>query len=293
MAVLDQGVCCPNKDASELTYEDSFDLPEVTAENRYHLYMSLACPFAHRAYLVISFLGLGHAISVSSVAAKRYGDGWVFDQDHPDLINNTQGLVELYQKANPVYTGRVTVPVLWDKAQANIVGNDSSAMAMELATKWLPMAKNQHNLVPSALKEPITDLNDWLHQRINRKVYHVGFATDQATYDSSSEQLFTALAQMDKRLSQSRYLHGDVVTLSDLFLIASLVRFEAVYEVHFKANKQPLNAFKHLYGYMLDLVSIASIRATIDIDYIKLHYFFSHKHINPTGIVPTGPTINW
>lgn len=128
---------------------------------------------------------------------------------------------------------------------------------------------------------------------MNGKVYQVGFATTQAQYDQASETLFDALEQLDQRLAQSRYLHGEDVTLSDLFLLPTLVRFEAVYEVHFKANKKPLKAYHNLYRYMLDLVADERIRSTIDIDYMKLHYFFSHKHINPNGIVPAGPEIEW
>lgn len=293
MAVLDKGVWHPNKDVSELSKEDNFSSPEGIETGKYHLYMSYACPFAHRPYLVINYLGLEDSISISSVAAKRYADGWLFDNENPDAINNTQNLVELYQHANENYSGRVTVPVLWDKHQNSIVGNDSSSMAMELATKWLPLAKNPVQLVPDSLKEEISSLNDWLHINVNRKVYHVGFATDQASYDAASVVLFDALEQLNDRLSKSRYLHGDEITLSDLFLLPTLVRFEAVYEVHFKANKKTLKAFEHLYRFMLDLVAMPKIRETIDIEYMKEHYYFSHKHINPYGIVPAGPDISW
>jgi len=293
MAVLDKGVWHPNKEEDELSVVDSFNLPEAIETGRYHLYVSLACPFAHRPYLVINYLGLEHAVSVSSVAAKRYSGGWLFDDNNPDEVNSTQTLVALYQKANPTYSGKVTVPILWDKQKNNIVGNDSADMAMEFATNWLPLAKNKVELVPEHLREDISSLNDWLHLNVNRKVYHVGFATDQSSYDAASEVLFDALEQLNVRLGKSLYLHGNEITLSDLFLIPTLVRFEAVYEVHFKANKKQLNSFEHLYRYMLDLVSITRIRETVDLDYMKLHYFFSHKHINPTGIVPAGPEITW
>mgnify|MGYP000359693564 FL=1 len=232
-------------------------------------------------------------ITTSSVAAKRYEDGWLFDHQNPDEINGTNSLVELYQKANPNYSGRVTVPVLWDKKENSIVGDDSSAMAMELATNWLPLAKNPIELVPDNLKDDITSLNEWLHQHVNRKVYHVGFATNQPSYDTASGELFEALEQLNARLGKSRFLHGEEITLSDLFLLPTLVRFEAVYEVHFKANKKQLKSFEHLYKYMLALVAIARIRETIDLAYMKLHYYFSHRHINPYGIVPSGPEIFW
>ncbi len=161
MAVLDKGVWHPSKDEYELSSVDSFYLPEIPEADRYHLYMSLACPFAHRPYLVIKYLGLEHAISTSSVAAKRYSDGWLFDDEYPDEINGTNTLVELYLKANPAYSGKVTVPVLWDKHQNIIVGNDSASLAMDLATNWLPLAKNKIELVPEALKEDISSLNDF------------------------------------------------------------------------------------------------------------------------------------
>ncbi|WP_261884186.1 glutathione S-transferase C-terminal domain-containing protein [Vibrio pelagius] len=293
MAVLEKGIWYPNKEVNELSSEDSFDLPEVAEQKRYHLYMSFACPFAHRPYLVINYLGLNDAISVSSVAAKRYAEEWLFDNAHSDPLFDSKNLVELYQRANPHYTGRVTVPVLWDKQEHIIVGNDSAAIAMDLATKWLPLAKNKVQLVPNTLREEIEMLNEWLHLNVNRKVYHVGFAKGQSEYDLASDTLFDAMEQLDRKLSQARYLHGSSITLSDLFLLPTLVRFEAVYEVHFKANKKPLKAFENLYRYMLDLLSHESIRKTIDIDYMKLHYYFSHTHINPHRIVPAGPTITW
>jgi len=293
MAVLDKGIWYPNKDVHELAKEDSFHLPEVAEASRYHLYMSYACPFAHRPYLVINLLGLDHVISTSSVAAKRYDDGWLFDNENVDEINDTHRLVELYQKANSNYSGRVTVPLLWDKKENTIVGDDSSSMAIDLATNWLPLAKNPIELVPDTLKGEITSLNDWLHINVNRKVYHVGFATNQSSYDAASEVLFEALEQLNTRLEKSRYLHGEEITLSDLFLLPTLVRFEAIYEVHFKANKKQLKSFEHLYSYMLDLVVIPKIRETIDLEYMKNHYYFSHKHINPYGIVPSGPEISW
>jgi len=293
MAVLDKGIWYPNKDVHELLKEDRFHLPDAVEADRYHLYMSYACPFAHRPYLVINLLGLDHVITTSSVAAKRYEDGWLFDDENADEINDTHSLVELYQKANFNYSGRVTVPVLWDKKENTIVGNDSSALAMTLATNWLPLAKNTIELVPENLKDDISCLNNWLHQHVNRKVYHLGFATNQTSYDVASEILFEALAQLNIRLEKSRYLHSQEITLSDLFLLPTLVRFEAIYEVHFKANKRQLKSFEHLYRYMLDLVAIPKIRETIDLEYMKVHYYFSHKHINPYGIVPSGPEIYW
>jgi putative glutathione S-transferase len=293
MAVLEKGIWNEQKEVADLTLEDSFKHNIESTAGRYHLYMSYACPFAHRPLLVINYLGLNDAITFSSVAAKRYSEGWLFDDQNPDPIYEQQNLAALYLRAKADYTGRVTVPILWDKLNNTIASNDSSNLAMELATNWLSMATNKVELVPSYLKDDIERLNSWLHQNVNRKVYHVGFAKSQHEYDSASDTLFNALTKLDETLSKSTYLHGSVITLSDLFLLPTLVRFEAVYEVHFKANKKPLKAFTHLYRYMLDLLNVESIRATIEIEHMKEHYYFSHAHINPHRIIPAGPEITW
>ncbi|UTV30548.1 glutathione S-transferase C-terminal domain-containing protein [Photobacterium atrarenae] len=293
MAVMEQGIWYPDKVASDLVTEDQFDLPVAAEAGRYHLYMSYACPFAHRPYLVIRYLGLDDAISVSSVAAERFESGWRFDTEHPDPLDDVSTLAERYLQAKPTYSGSVTVPVLWDKQAQTIRGNDSSALAVMLAKDWLPLAKHPAELVPAQLREKIEAMNLWLHQNVNRKVYHVGFATDQQAYDAASDTLFSALAQLDRRLGEHRYLHGDQITLSDLFLLPTLVRFEAVYALHFKANKQSLSAFTRLYRYMLDLISMERIGQTIDIEYMKQHYYVSHRPLNPHGIVPAGPALNW
>lgn len=293
MAVLDKGIWYKNKEEQDLSVVDSFNLSEEIETGRYHLYISLACPFAHRPYLVISYLGLNNAISISSVAAKRYEDGWLFDNDYPDTLNSVSSLVELYQRSHPTYSGRVTVPVFWDKKQGEIVGNDSASMAIDFATNWLSLANNPVQLNPKSKAEKINKLNKWLHTHVNTGIYRVGFAPDQVSYDSASASLFKALDTLDDRLSKRKYLFGSEITLSDLFLIPTLVRFEAVYEIHFKVNYKSMNKYKNLYRYMLDLLSISSIRETIDMDYIKLHYYYSHRNINPTGIVPAGPQLPW
>ena len=293
MAVLEKGVWCPHKETHELSNNDGFDLPAFAEAGRYHLFISYACPFAHRPYLVANYLGLDDAISVSSLAPRRNDTRWLFNNEYPNPFNTAKDLVEFHQQACPDYSGEVAVPILWDKQDSKIVGNDSAGMAMDFATKWLPLAKKDHVLVPRYLKEKIISLNEWLHENVNRKVYHVGFAKDQASYDAASEVLFSALETLDQTLKNSAFLLGPELTLADLFLLPTLVRFEAVYEVHFKANKKPLRGFEHLYRYMLNLVADADIRRTIDIDHMKEHYYFSHKHINPNGIIPAGPVISW
>lgn len=293
MAVLDKGIWYPNKEEHELSVIDTFTLSKAIEAGRYHLYISLACPFAHRPYGVINYLGLEDVVSISSVAPERYEDGWLFNEEYPDEINQTKNLVELSTLSHPTYSGKVTVPILWDKVHNVIIGNDSASLAMDFATRWLPLAKNKFNLVPENYKDEIIALNEWLHSNVNRRVYNFGFAQDQKTYYTSREIFFDALEILNARLKKSRYLFGDDITLSDLFLMPTLVRFETVYEIHFKANKQRLNSFESLYRYMLDLMAIPSLRKTVDINHSKLHYYISHKHINPTGIVPAGPIIAW
>ena len=293
MAVLDKGIWKNNKDATELSIEDSFLTEIVTEEDRYHLYMSLACPFAHRPLLVISYLGLNDAISLSSVAPKRYDEGWLFSEDFPDTLNKNSHLTDLYLESKSDYSGRVSVPVLWDKRSNVIVQNDSAFIAENIASNWLSLATNRVSLMPESLESEIRKMNTWLHRHVNRKVYHLGFATNQSDYDLASFEFFKALDELDRRLGGSSYLFGDKITLSDFYLLPTLVRMEAVYELHFKANLKPLKAFKNLYRYMLDLVSIKSIRETVDIDYMKTHYYVSHRHINPTGVIPSGPEITW
>ena len=293
MAVLDKGVWYPSKEPSELSVIDSFIPPEEAEAGRYHLFMSYACPFAHRPYLVINYLGLEDAVSISSVAPERDDTGWLFNEEYPNPYSNAKGLVELHQQACSSYSGKVTVPILWDKREGKVVGNDSATMAMDFATKWLPLAKTPCDLVPTQLKGKITARNVWLHENVNRKVYIVGFAKDQSNYDVATNELFSALEELDLTLGRTPFLHGEELTLSDLFLVPTLVRFEAIYEVHFKANKKPLIEFENLYRYMLNLVADSRIRETIDVEHMKLHYYFSHRHINPYGIIPAGPKLSW
>ena len=293
MAVLERGIWYTEKEESDLDRVDTFHCPQLIEPGRYHLYMSLACPFAHRAHLVMSYLGLERAISVSTVAARRYDQGWQFDELYPDPINGCDKLAALYRTSNPNYSGRVTVPLLWDKKINRIVCNDSAYMATDFATNWLALADNPELLVPEALKDDIIELNTWLHSKVNAGVYGLGFAKNQAAYNKASESLFAALDSLNLRLAKSSFLFGDAITLSDLFLLPTLVRFEAIYESLFKANQKRLNQFQYLYAYLESLMEIDRIRATVDIAYMKEHYYFSLRNINPSGIVPAGPELPW
>lgn len=293
MGVLENGLWLADKSVEQLSHEDTFQGLIEPEEGRYHLYVSQACPFAHRPWLVLQLLGLDNAISVSTVAAIRHDNGWEFSPGAPDPLHHRDYLHSLYVSTDANFTGRVSVPVLWDKHESRIVCNDSAKLATTLATDWMGLAANPYELVPGTHADDITGLSQWLHENINRKVYQAGFATGQADYDSAVDVLFEALAVLEKWLSSSTYLMGDRLTLPDLFLFPTLVRFETVYAVHFKANRMALSDYPMLYRYMLNLLSRSELRETIHMRHILEHYYLSHRHINPFGIIPTGPRPSW
>ncbi|WP_224717729.1 glutathione S-transferase C-terminal domain-containing protein [Pectobacterium versatile] len=293
MAVLDNEIWQANKSADTLAHEDTFSGEILPQAGRYHLYVSSACPFAHRPWLVIQALGLDAAISVSSVAAVRDDNGWSFSNENPDPVNHEDWLRSLYVRTARDFTGRVSVPVLWDRQEGKIVCNDSAKLAATFATDWKKLARNTTELLPPSLAGEINALNAWLHSNVNRRVYQVGFATRQEDYDREVAALFEAIEILNERLATSLYLFGDEPTLSDLFLFPSLVRFETVYAVHFRANVRPLLSFKALYRYMLNLLTRKDFRQTLDMHHIHQHYYLSHRHINPAGIIPAGPRPEW
>ena len=265
---------------------------------RYHLYISLACPFSHRAYLVSSLLGLEQVISLSTVAARRHDEGWEFDAATPDpLHDGVSRLSTLYDRGLPGHAGPGSVPVLWDRHGDTLASNDSADIAWQLATTFLPLARTPIDLVPADLLDEIRDTTTWLHTHVNRKVYHVGFATRQEDYTAAVFEWFAALDELEQRLAKAPqaapHLHGERLTLSDLFLLPTLVRIEAVYHGHFKANLKALPDYPHLYAYLGRLVKHPAIRRTLDLPHTLLHYYYSHAHINPTRIVPVGPTLPW
>ncbi|MGZ0130081.1 glutathione S-transferase C-terminal domain-containing protein [Klebsiella quasipneumoniae subsp. similipneumoniae] len=293
MAVLENGIWYANKSLDALTHEDTFTNEILPEAGRYHLYVSGACPFAHRPWLVIKSLGLDDAISVSSVAAVRDDNGWAFSSESPDPVNHEAWLRSLYVRTASDFTGRVSVPVLWDRQEEKIVCNDSAKLAAALATDWKSLARNATELLPASFASEIGEMNIWLHTNINRRVYQVGFAASQEDYDREIAALFDALETLDKRLTTTLYLFGDELSLSDLFLFPSLVRFETVYAVHFRANIRPLQSFEALYRYMLNLLTRQNFRQTLDMHHIHQHYYLSHRNINPAGIIPAGPRPVW
>lgn len=248
--------------------------------DRYHLYFSYACPFAHRAVLTIAHLGLNQAVSSSSTTPINT-QGWAFDEQFADPLYGVDFLYQLYQKADNSFSGRASVPLFWDKEDQRIASNNSAELAWHLATQWQALAKNQANLVPTEWAAEIKKMNVWLNAKITLKVYQVGQAQTDAEYQNRVQQLFEALAELDARLAKSRYLFGEQITLSDFFLFPSLIRFEAVYADLFKCNLKPLSAFVHLYRYMLDLYQTPHIQNTVDIPHIRQSYYGVAKNELP------------
>ena len=269
-----------------------------TAEpNRYHLYVSHACPWAHRAMILRTLKGLEDVISVSVVHPLMPSESWVFGK-YPsateDHVNGANFLYENYLKANPKFDGLVTVPVLWDKKTETIVNNESSEIIRMLNSAFDEDAKNRSlDFYPEALREEIDLINELIYENVNNGVYRAGFATTQTAYEKAYNQLFDTLDELEERLSSQRYLVGNQITEADWRLFTTLVRFDAVYYSHFKTNKKRLIDYPNLWGYTRDLYQVPGVAQTVNMDHIKTHYFGSHGSINPTGIVPEGPEIDF
>ncbi|WP_318491263.1 glutathione S-transferase family protein [Photobacterium leiognathi] len=264
--------------------------------NRYHLYVSLACPWAHRAIIYRQLKGLDSMIPMSVVNAYMGENGWNFEAGDgvvADPIFNAQFLHQIYTQADPDYTGRVTVPVLWDKHKQTIVSNESADIIRMLNSAFDDLGAVKGDFYPQALRQQIDELNDFVYANINNGVYRAGFATTQEAYDEAVIALFDALEVIEQRLSTQRYLLGDHITEADWRLFTTLVRFDAVYVGHFKCNLKRIVDFPHLWGYVRDLYQVEGIAQTVDIDYIKAHYYGSHETINPTRIIPKGPKLDF
>ena len=269
-----------------------------TAEpNRYHLYVSHACPWAHRTMILRTLKGLEDVISVSVVHPLMPSESWVFGK-YPgateDHVNGANFLYENYLKANPKFNGLVTVPVLWDKKTETIVNNESSEIIRMLNSAFDEYAKNRSlDFYPEALREEIDLINELIYENVNNGVYRAGFATTQTAYEKAYNQLFDTLDELEERLSSQRYLVGNQITEADWRLFTTLVRFDAVYYSHFKTNKKRLIDYPNLWGYTRDLYQVPGVAQTVNMDHIKTHYFGSHGSINPTGILPKGPEIDF
>jgi glutathionyl-hydroquinone reductase len=264
---------------------------------RYHLYVSYACPWAHRTLIFRKLKGLEDHIDVSVVHPLMKGDGWTFATDFPgatgDLLLGKRFLREIYQAADPQATTRVTVPVLWDKQRRTIVSNESAEIIRMLNSAFDRLTGNRLDFYPAALRDRIDAVNEAVYDNVNNGVYKAGFATTQEAYDEAVTALFDELDRLDERLSRQRYLAGDRVTEADWRLFTTLARFDPVYVGHFKCNLRRLMDYAHLWPYARELYQWPGVADTVRFDHIKFHYHASHETVNPHGVVPKGPLVDF
>ncbi len=263
---------------------------------RYHLYVSLACPWAHRTIIVRALYGLEEAIGMTVVDPIRNDeDGWAFrdgDGFSHDPINGFAYLRDAYLATDPAYRGRVTVPTLWDTKTHRIVSNNDDDIMRMFETDFVPLAKHPRDFYPAAHRAEIDALNATIYHEVNNGVYAAGFATSQAAYEKPVRTLFARLDELDARLETRRYLFGDEPVETDFRLFVTLVRFDAVYVGHFKCNIRRIADYRNLSGYLRDLYQLGGVAATVNFDHIKRHYYATHDEINPTRIVPVGPLLD-
>ncbi len=271
-------------------------------DNRYHLFVSLACPWAHRTLVVRELKGLQDIITVSVVHPDMHARGWSFahDQQSAQLYGTTgdelygkKYMAEHYFSQNADYQGNITVPVLWDKQQQVIVNNESSEIIRILNTAFNDISGNTLDLYPETLRADIDEINEFVYHNINNGVYKSGFATSQSAYEENVNQLFSALDTIEQRLSKQRYLVSDQITEADWRLWTTLIRFDSVYHTHFKCNLSLLSEYANIYQYMLELYQMPGISDTVNVAHIKRHYYASHLSLNPHGIVPLGHRQDW
>jgi glutathionyl-hydroquinone reductase len=259
---------------------------------RYHLYVSYACPWAHRTLIFRALKGLENLISVSAVEPLMLENGWAF-ADGADPINNARFLYDVYKAAKPDYSGRVTVPVLWDKQSHTIVSNESSEIIRMFNGAFDSLGAAPGDYYPEALRDEIDAVNARIYDTVNNGVYRAGFATTQTAHEEAVDTLFESLDWLEKTLSERRYLIGTQITEADWRLFTTLVRFDSVYHGHFKCNKRRLVDYPNLWAFTRELYQVPGIAETVNMSHIKGHYYGSHKTINPTGIIPTGPAIDF
>lgn len=263
---------------------------------RYHLYVSLACPWAHRTLILRTLKRLEPVISLSVVDPVMRDEGWEFGTGPgciPDTVNGFRLLREVYTAARPGYSGRVTVPVLWDRERGTIVNNESSEIVRMLNSEFGAFTSVADDYYPPALRAAIDAVNARVYEDVNNGVYRCGFASDQQAYERAFDRLFNALDHLEGVLSRDRFLVGDRLTEADWRLFTTLVRFDAVYHGHFKCNRNRLADFPSLHAHTLALYRHPGVAPTVDIDHIKRHYYMSHPHLNPSRIVPRGPALDF
>jgi putative glutathione S-transferase len=266
------------------------------AKARYHLYVSLACPWASRTVIVRKLKGLEQLIGLTILDPIRDDRGWAF-RDGPgytrDPINGFAFLSEAYTATDPAFSGRVTVPVLWDKQTRRIVNNSEDDICRMFNDSFAALGASGPDLFPADLEPGHTELAAFIYEKVNNGVYRAGFASTQESYEPACREVFAALDELECRLAGSRYLFGSRIVEADWRLFCTLVRFDAVYHGHFKCNVRRILDYPNLQGYLLDLYQQPGIAETVNIDHIKRHYYFTHDDINPTRVVPIGPALDW
>jgi len=263
---------------------------------RYHLYVSLACPWAHRTLIMRQLKGLEPLISVSVVSPDMLDQGWTFnvaEGSSGDHLYGLDCLHELYTRNRPDYTGRVTVPVLWDRQRECIVSNESAEIIRMFNSAFDTLTGNEADYYPQDLREAIDDVNALVYDTVNNGVYRAGFATTQAAYEKAFDALFRTLDALEARLQAQRYLAGERLTEADWRLFTTLIRFDAVYHGHFKCNRRRIEDYPALSNYVRELYQVHEVARTVDFHHIQRHYYYSHDRINPTRIVPAGPELDF
>jgi putative glutathione S-transferase len=261
---------------------------------RYHLYVCRACPWAHRTIIGRRLMGLQAAISISFVDPIRDDRGWAFTGDgYEDPVNGFRFLSEGYRQVDPDYSDRVTVPVLWDREHGTLVNNESAEILRMLSTVFAPLAEHPVELYPPALAPELDQLSEQIYDRLNNAVYKAGFSTSQAVYEHEVGVIFAMLDELDARLAGSRFLFGPEPLETDWRLFTTLVRFDAVYHIHFKCSVRKLAEYEHLWPYLRDLYQWPGIAETVDLDEIRAHYYGTHPMINPTGLVAVSPALDF
>jgi putative glutathione S-transferase len=281
---------------SESQFRDQLTPAQVSADARLHLYVSLACPWASRTLIFRKLKGLEARISFSVVHPDMLENGWTFEKDNSATGDELYGLDYLYQiylKAASDYSGRVTVPVLWDKESKTIVNNESAEIIRMFNSSFNEVTGNALDFYPESLRAEIDDWNERIYSSINNGVYRAGFATTQEAYEEAFDQLFVALDELDVHFAKNRFLCGSVLTEADWRLFVTLIRFDAVYVGHFKCNLRRLEDYLHIPAYVRDLYQYPGIAETVNMTHIKQHYYVSQRTINPTQVVPKGPLLDF
>lgn len=290
----------PKTAAGVFQRHESFFRKKVTADgrtgfkaepHRYHLYVSFACPWAHRTLIMRKLKKLENVVTVSVVEPLMLANGWEFSAQFPDHLDRRKFLYQVYQAADPHFTGLVTVPVLWDKKENTIINNESADIIRMLNSEFDAFGDSSYDFAPKELWNEMDRMNDFIYHNINNGVYKAGFASTQKAYEKAYDSLFAALDEIEIFLGRTHFLVGNRLTECDWRLFTTLIRFDTVYFGHFKCNRNRISDYPNLSRYLKMLYSIPGISETVHFDHIKLHYYGSHRSINPTGIVPKGPDL--